>query len=150
MSPNPQPFLPGVHAKPLPREKSSEEKHEAGALAFKHQVLPVIQAAVRAVTEKECTGLFDVAPSALSEAVSGTSTRGRTVPAEWLVQLLLHGSSDVKLSLLSILNDIAGCKPPELKVPITESEELRLARLVLGKYPGGLEMLEAEKDRYRP
>jgi hypothetical protein len=150
MSPNPQIVLPIVTDPTGPRVKSSNEKHADGANLYKFQVLPVVQAAVRAVTEKECTSLFDVAPSALSEAVSGTSTRGRTVPLEWVVQLLAHGTPDVKLALLSILNDIGDCKPPERKEPITESEELRIARSVLRRYPGGIEMLEAEKDRYRP
>lgn len=150
MSPNTQVVLPIVTDPMGPRVKGSEEKHKEGVNAYKFQVLPVVQAAVRAVTEKECTGLFDVAPSALSEAVSGTSTRGRTVPVEWLVQLLKHGTLDVKLALLSVLCDIAGYKPPERKEPLNESEELRVARQVLAKYPGGLEMFEREKDRYRP
>jgi hypothetical protein len=133
------------------REESPREKHARGRVVYEEQVLPAFRGAVERVSGKECTGLFDTAPSTLSSALSTSDetreTARKYVQLEWLVQLLLHAPDGVKLELLSKLCGLAGYRPPERKRKLSAAERAErrwdeLKRLA----PGLLPMIDSAID----
>lgn len=127
-----------------PRDESAREKHVRGHVVFLDEVLPIVRGVIERVTGKECAQLFDVQPSGLSEALTGTSPRGRETHLEWLVQLLLHAPEGCKLELLTTLCNVAGYKAPERSRPLTESEQLRIYKRYAEKVPGMADLIAKE------
>lgn len=141
------PVQPDLFDAPM-SDVDSDKLIAVGQVTWERIFVPVLRAAIDRMTHKEAAYQFKTTGPGLTDALA---ERDRKRPAmQWLIQLLIAAPEAAKFELLSKLCDIAGYKPPERKEPLTDSEDARIARSVLAKYPGALEMYEREKDRYRP
>jgi hypothetical protein len=113
---------------------------KARALAALEDLRLAIAAAVRLITPKELCFRLGIGQPYLSEITSGK----KRFPLEWLPTVLLMAPIDAVGPILVALADVRGFKV-ERKKQMTEGEELRATRDVLGRLaPGVLALIDKE------
>lgn len=125
-----------------PGPSTTEQQHDRGSRTYREQVLPIVRGTIERLTTKECASLFDVQPSAISDAIAGRDRKH--VQLEWLVQLLMAAPEGSKLELLTTLCRIAGYKAPERARELTPEEQLRIYKRYAERVPGMAELIAKE------
>lgn len=125
-----------------------EDLADKARRAFREEVTPAFQAAVTRMTPKVAAPLLECGPTYLADAIAERDRK--SVRLEWLVVLLMTAPDGAKHELVTLLNRLAGYKPPERARELTLEEEFRIWRAATERRaPGIVDGIKAEIEAAR-